>query len=1154
MMADLQKVIRHGNSVLAQKQKIHQPYLPETKRRHEAEYNEVTNCEVCCKPFDLDEHKKCFHHCHYTGKYLGAVCNLCNRQIKCVPVDVPIFFHNWKGYDSHHIFRSLRIDEWKEIMSEQNIFYMCKSGVVEICREREKVLNTYLSNINYVFYRGVQQEREGRYLPYHEKGYYVYLVCHVNENAVNDTVIVDENNQSTGWLLSNERIEEIKTEIDWLEHLELYSFPNVGPKILAKKSIEEAKAIANDLSEYFKGETLHFPENTSMKTVVKKYKELKVKYQETYRNNKELRVIMENKRKSKMLIHRNMKFVDSIAMFGPAGSSFDNLATTIKYQDLPPAEFKAIIENLRKNKKFNETEYEEMNVEERKKYKEGFEEFLSYSDKRRFNEYRLYIAQKNFPALFDHYRKEGFDDSVIELLSRKGVYPYEYVDTVEKFNEGFPGIEAFYNGLTKQSISQEEYEYAVSVYNMFNCSSFRDYHKLYLETDVLLLRDIMKHFQRGMIENFYLDPFHFISLPSYTEASLLYFLFRKGQEIGLLNNQQGDLYEECQAAIRGGICVASKQYIKAGPGSCIKYVDCNSLYLNPERNMLPTGNYVEYFPKEDGIFRDKSNQILLEGKYTNKEELADYLDYNIIIPENLADLIEYRENEKKGQFLVCDVEIPEDKHDFFSDYPPCVEKIDVMYEDLSPENKEKFCRGRRVVRPESTVVSNGKLIPNLRKKTNYFIHVALFALYRRLGVKFTIKKVVQFDQDYIFKDFVEIAMVKRKQAVSEFYSTLMKLINNGLYGRMLMQTSNHKDFELVYNGVRNERGYDKEKLRKMSRLDRVLKKQILSREIINEDLILFETEKTSVRYNRPIPIGCAILDLSKLLMANYYYNVYKKHWNCSLAYTDTDSFVIEFHTDNFEKDLLDKGISHLYDLSNMNKKLIEPGNIYDQLIKQETDDIQTLEVKGNRGMTWEEVKRYMTVDKIDLIILEDENGERKGFPKERVDNKDPELMALLSSANYNNKKVRKGNGLMKDECEWNELVEGVFLSSKSYSMLYKLLTRLKQKMTAKGVKSLNHSCLHHTLYKLMGDNIPLTEEERQEWETEIATKLREKMNVDVTNEEHFEEGRFIKGSQVTIQSDKNHQLQTLEVTKILLNNFNDKRYQNLPYGHKDISN
>ena len=83
------------------------------------------------------------------------------------------------------------------------------------------------------------------------------------------------------------------------------------------------------------------------------------------------------------------------------------------------------------------------------------------------------------------------------LLLRKGVYPYEYVDDWQRFDEScLPPKDAFYSTLTDSHISDEDYKHGQAVWEAFSCATLGDYHDLYLRTDVLLLADVFENFRR----------------------------------------------------------------------------------------------------------------------------------------------------------------------------------------------------------------------------------------------------------------------------------------------------------------------------------------------------------------------------------------------------------------------------------------------------------------------------------------------------------------------------------------------------------------------------------------------------------------------------------------------------------------------------------
>ena len=98
------------------------------------------------------------------------------------------------------------------------------------------------------------------------------------------------------------------------------------------------------------------------------------------------------------------------------------------------------------------------------------------------------------------------------MLLRKGVYPYEYIDEWDKFNEKIiPGKESFYSNLTLENISETDYDHANNVFKKFNINNLGEYHDLYVRSDTLLLADIFENFRQSCLKNYELDPAHFVS-------------------------------------------------------------------------------------------------------------------------------------------------------------------------------------------------------------------------------------------------------------------------------------------------------------------------------------------------------------------------------------------------------------------------------------------------------------------------------------------------------------------------------------------------------------------------------------------------------------------------------------------------------------------
>ena len=97
---------------------------------------------------------------------------------------------------------------------------------------------------------------------------------------------------------------------------------------------------------------------------------------------------------------------------------------------------------------------------------------------------------------------EDYSDLQYDLLTRKGAYPYEYINSWDRFEETqLPPIEAFYSKLNLSSISEEDYQRAQNVWDEFGIRNLGDYHDLYLQTDVILLANVFEAFRDTCLEH-----------------------------------------------------------------------------------------------------------------------------------------------------------------------------------------------------------------------------------------------------------------------------------------------------------------------------------------------------------------------------------------------------------------------------------------------------------------------------------------------------------------------------------------------------------------------------------------------------------------------------------------------------------------------------
>ena len=190
------------------------------------------------------------------------------------------------------------------------------------------------------------------------------------------------------------------------------------------------------------------------------------------------------------------------------------------------------------------------------------------------------------------------DHNKFVLLLRKGVYPYECMDTWKKFNEiSLPNKDDFCSNLNMEDINDIDYRHANNVFKVFKLENLGNYHDLYVQSDTLLLADVFNNFRNMFLKEYELDPAHFLSLPGLAWQACLK---KTNIELELLTDY--DMLLMVAEGIKGGICHSIHRYAKANnkymknydknEESCyIQHVDANNLYGWAMSKKLPVNEF-----------------------------------------------------------------------------------------------------------------------------------------------------------------------------------------------------------------------------------------------------------------------------------------------------------------------------------------------------------------------------------------------------------------------------------------------------------------------------------------------------------------------------------------------------------------------------------
>ena len=197
-----------------------------------------------------------------------------------------------------------------------------------------------------------------------------------------------------------------------------------------------------------------------------------------------------------------------------------------------------------------------------------------------------------------------------------------------------------------------------------------------------------------------------------------------------------------------------------------------------------------------------------------------------------------------------------------------------------------------------------KLVCNLFNKKKYVAHINSLKQALNHGLKLKkIHRIIEFNQEAWLKPYIDMNTELRKAAKNNFEKDLFKLMNNSVFGKTMENIRKHRDIKLVTTG------------KKRSKL--VSEPNYHTINLISEDLSIIEMKKTKVKMNKPIYLELSILEISKILMYEFWYDYMKpKYGNgVKLCYMDTDSFIMNIKSNDFYEDIAND-VKNRFDTSN----------------------------------------------------------------------------------------------------------------------------------------------------------------------------------------------------------------------------------------------
>ena len=466
---------------------------------------------------------------------------------------------------------------------------------------------------------------------------------------------------------------------------------------------------------------------------------------------------------------------------------------------------------------------------------------IVFKDSLKFMASKLEALVKNLPEDAFKNLNKYFTPEQVKLLKQKGFFPYDYMDNIEKLKDKKPPPQkAFYSKLTGKGINNNNYNHVLNVWRTWKMKTFKDYLKLYNETDVLLLADVFENFRDICLKNYGLDPVYY-----YTAPGLAWDACLKMTNINLELLSNVDMLLMIEKGIRGGISIISNRYGKANNkymkdfnktelSKYLMYVDANNLYGCAMSEKLPVHSF----------------------KWLSNKEIENLFNNQIV-----------QVWEKTPCILEVDLIYPEELHDLHNDYPLCPERVEC----------DKGVK---------------KLIPNLRNKNNYVVHYKNLIQCLRLGMK--LKKIhrgIKFIESAFLKPYIDKNTNLRAQAKNNFEKDFFKLMNNAVFGKTMENIRNRVNVKLVNTG---------EQFKKLAAKPNYDGRKILNGNLVSVHMKKTSLTMNKPVYLGMCILDLSKI----VMFDFHYNYIKPKYGNkAKLLFTDTDSFLYEIQTEDFYKDI-----------------------------------------------------------------------------------------------------------------------------------------------------------------------------------------------------------------------------------------------------------
>ena len=483
---------------------------------------------------------------------------------------------------------------------------------------------------------------------------------------------------------------------------------------------------------------------------------------------------------------------------------------------------------------------------------------------------------------FKYMDSEGLTDS---LFKKKLAYPYEKFNleniSIDSLSQPlYLTKEEYWSTLTQSYPCDDDIKRTQQLIDKCNITTPQQLTTSYLKMDVLQLAVVFENFVESSTREYNINPLYSYSLPGYTWKAGL-----KLTNIKLDFLKDKDLLLLLKNNIQGGISsVMGDRFVESNENKQILYIDANNLYIWALSQYLPTGDFKKI-------------------KFGCEHE-------SVLMNEIKEDILSTPDDNEKGYFIECDIEYPVEIKEKTENFPLCPYQT-----KADPSLFSDFLNSVK----QTSYKPTPKLTCDVTNKQKYMMHYRVFKFYISMGMKVTkIHCVYRVKQDNWLEKYIDHNTKKRTVAKTNFEKDLYKLMNNAFFGKTMESVRDRTNLDFIDH----------------SKIEQIINRQskLSFKGIVDHyhSFSVYKYDKEKTLFDKPFYLGFTVLELSKLLLYEFYYHILEPYWQnkVQLHYMDTESFILSFDTN--QENLLEfvKQTKDKFDFSELDKshELYDPTN------------------------------------------------------------------------------------------------------------------------------------------------------------------------------------------------------------------------------------